>query len=142
MKKKILFICVHNSARSQMAEALLNQICGDEFVAQSAGLSPGKLNPFAVAALAEVGIDISRKQTQSVMDVLRSSQLFAYAITVCSESESEGCPIFPGVTQRLHWPFPDPSRFEGTPEEKLAKTREVREMIRAKIEDWCAVACV
>ena len=141
MKKKILFICVHNSARSQMAEALCNEICGDEFEAQSAGLSPGKLNPFAVLALAEIGIDISQKQTQSVMDVFKTGQLFAYAVTVCSESESEGCPIFPGVTQRLHWPFPDPSKFEGTHEEKLAKTREVREMIRAKIEEWCSTVC-
>lgn len=141
MKKKILFICVHNSARSQMAEALLNEICGDEFEAQSAGLSPGKLNPLVVEALKEISLDISHKQPQSVMDVIKSSQLFAYVVTVCSEAEAEGCPIFVGVTQRLHWPFPDPSKFAGTPEEKLAKTREVREMIRARIEDWCGAVC-
>lgn len=141
MKKKILFICVHNSARSQMAEALCNEICGGEFEAQSAGLAPGKLNPLAVEALAEIGLDISKKQPRSVRDVFKVGQLFAYAITVCSESEAEGCPIFPGIAQRLHWPFPDPSQFEGPHEEKLAKTREVREMIRAKIEQWCALAC-
>ncbi|MEA3186983.1 MAG: hypothetical protein QOD99_813 [Chthoniobacter sp.] len=141
MKKKILFICVHNSARSQMAEALMNQLCGDEFEAESAGLLPGKLNPFAVEALAEVGINISQKQTRSVDEVLEKGDSFAFAITVCSESESEGCPIFPSATQRLHWPFPDPSKFEGTHDEKLVKTREVRELIRAKIEDWCASAC-
>ena len=120
-----------------MAEALLNDICGDHFEAHSAGLEPGTLNPLAVETMREIGIDISRKATQSVFDVFRSGELFAYVITVCDESEARGCPIFPGVTTRLHWSFPDPSKFEGTNDEKLAKTREVREMIRAKIEEWC-----
>ncbi len=85
MKKRVLFICIHNSARSQMAEAWLNQICGDELEAQSAGFEPGKLNPLVVEAMAEVGIDISQKETQSVFDVWKSGQLFAYVITVCDE---------------------------------------------------------
>src|SRR6266852_6064147 len=113
MKKKVLFICVHNSARSQMAAALLNQTCGQFFEAQSAGLEPGTLNPLAVEALREIGIDISRNKTQAVKDVLKSGEFFSYVITVCSESEAEGCPVFPGVTTRLHWPFSDPSKLIG-----------------------------
>src|SRR5207253_11307396 len=93
-KQRVLFICVHNSARSQMAAALLNEICGEFFEAQSAGLEPGTINPLAVEALEELGIDISRNETQSVFDVFKSGQLFAYVVTVCSESESKGCPIF------------------------------------------------
>ena len=91
-KKKVLFICVHNSARSQMAEAWLNSICPDEFEAQSAGLEPGTLNPLVVEAMNEAGIDLSQKKTQAVFDVWKSGGMFHYVITVCSESESEGCP--------------------------------------------------
>jgi arsenate reductase (thioredoxin) len=141
VKKKVLFICVHNSARSQMAAALVNEMCGEFFEAESAGLEPGTLNPLAVEALGEIGIDISGKQTQSVFDVFKSGRLFAYAITVCSESESQGCPIFAGVTKRLHWPFADPSQFTGTHEQKIAKTRELLEEIRARIAEFCAEHC-
>jgi arsenate reductase len=139
MKKKVLFVCIHNSARSQMAEAFLNQTCGDEFEAHSAGIEPGKLNPTVVEVMKEVGIDISGNQTKSVADMLKSSKLFAYVITVCDETSAECCPIFPGVTTRLHWGFPDPSAFQGA--EKLAKTREVRDAIKEKIEQWCAEVC-
>jgi len=141
VKKKVLFICVQNSARSQIAAALLNEMCGEFFEAQSAGLEPGTLNPLAVEALQEIGTDISANETQSVFDVFKSGQLFAYAITVCSESETKGCPIFAGVTKRLHWPFADPSQFSGTHEQRLAKTRELLEEIRAQIEDFCEEHC-
>lgn len=140
--KKVLFVCVHNSARSQMAEALLNQMCGDEFEAQSAGLSPGKLNPLAVEVMQEMGIDISKKETRSVFDVWKSGQMFAYVITVCDETSAEQCPIFPGVTTRLHWSFPDPSTFEGTWEERLERTRRVRDMIKIMIQEWCRSNCL
>jgi arsenate reductase len=119
MKKKVLFICVHNSARSQMAEAFLNKICRDYFEAHSAGLEPGQLNPLAVRVMREVGIDISGKKTHAVFDVFKSGQFFPYVITVCDESEVAQCPIFPGVTTRLHWSFPDPSRLTGTYEQRL-----------------------
>ena len=133
---------MQNSARSQIAAALLNELCGDYFEAQSAGLEPGVLNPLAVEALQERGIDISRNKTQSVFDVWKSARyIFAYVITVCSESEAAGCPIFAGVTTRLHWSFPDPSRFTGTQAEKLAKTRELLEEIRAQIDGFCAEHC-
>lgn len=138
MKKKVLFICVHNSARSQMAAALLNKRCGEVFEAESAGLEPGKLNPMAVEALREIGIDISRNKTRAVFDVLKSGELFAYVITVCDESEAEGCPIFLGVTTRLHWSFSDPSKFAGTPEEKLEQTRRVRDKIDSEVRHFCA----
>ena len=124
-----------------MAEAWLNYICGDSFEAQSAGLEPGKLNPLAVQVMAEVGIDISRKKTQGVFDVFKSGQLFGYVITVCDETSAEKCPIFPGVTKRLHWSFPDPSTVAGNPEEKLRAVRAIRDEIRSKIEEWCEELC-
>ena len=141
MKKRVLFICIHNSARSQMAEAWMNYTCGDAFVAESAGLEPGTLNPLAVQVMLEVGIDISKKGTQEVFDVFKSGRLFTYVVTVCDESSAEKCPIFPGPAQRLHWSFPDPSQLTGTPEEKLSKAREIRDEIRRKVEEWCEQVC-
>jgi arsenate reductase len=141
MKKKVLFVCIHNSARSQMAEAFLNRACGDEFEAHSAGIEPGKLNPVVVDAMQEIGLDISGNQTKSVAEMIRSGRQFTYVITVCDETSAERCPVFPGITTRLHWGFPDPSAFQGPREEKLAKTREVRDAIKQKIEQWCDEAC-
>ena len=141
MKKKVLFICIHNSARSQMAEAWLNHICGDFFAAESAGLEPGTLNPLVVKAMQEVGIDISKKKTQAVFDVFKSGKLFSHVITVCDETSAERCPIFPGVTKRLHWSFADPSALTGTEEEKMAAVRTIRDAIRTKIEEWCEEVC-
>lgn len=124
-----------------MAEAFLNSICGNEFEAYSAGLEPGKLNPIVVEAMQELGIDISGNKTNTVFDMFKSGMLFHYAITVCDETSAERCPIFPGITRRLHWSFPDPSALQGTHDEKLARTREIRGAIKAKIERWCAEAC-
>ena len=124
-----------------MAEAWLNYTCGDTFVSESAGLEPGTLNPLAVQVMSEVGIDISKKKTQEVLDVFRSGKLFAYVITVCDETSAEKCPIFPGPTQRLHWSFPDPSTVTGTTEEKLKKVRAIRDEIRCKVEEWCEDIC-
>jgi arsenate reductase len=138
MKKKVLFICVHNSARSQMAAALLNKRCANFFEAKSAGLEPGTLNLLAVEVLREIEIDISKNETRAVFDVFKSGELFAYVITVCDESEAKGCPIFPGVTTRLHWSFPDPSKFGGSHEEKLDQTRQVRDKIDNQIRQFCA----
>jgi arsenate reductase len=143
MKNKVLFICAQNSARSQIAAALLNKLCGDYFEAHSAGLEPGVLNPFAVEALQELGIDISRNKTQSVFDAWKSARhTFTYVITVCSESEAEACPIFAGVTSRLRWSFDDPSKFTGAHEERLERTRRVRDEIRATIDSFCEEHCV
>lgn len=123
-----------------MAEALLNQRCGDFFEAESAGLEPGRLNLLAVEALREKGLDISGKTTRSVNDVLKTK--FDYVITVCDEGSAAGCPVFPGGGEKLHWSFPDPSSFTGTPQERLAQTRRVRELIEERIEQWCERECV
>jgi len=140
-KENVLFICVHNSARSQMAEAWLRQICGDCFNAESAGLEPGTINPLVVEVMREEGIDLAGKRTQAVFDVWKSGRIFKYVITVCSETEGEGCPIFPGITTRLHWPFPDPSKLTGTDAEKRDGARKIRDAIRQKIEEWCEIVC-
>jgi arsenate reductase len=137
MKRKILFVCVHNSARSQMAEALLNSMAPDRFIAESAGLTPGKLNPFAVDAMKEVGLDISNNSVDSVFDFFKAGKAFNFIITVCDAEAAERCPIFPGVeVKRIHWTFPDPSAAEGSDEEKLKAARSARDMIKAKLEEW------
>lgn len=125
-----------------MAAALLNRFCSEFFAAESAGLEPGTINPFVIEVLQELNIDISKKQTRRVFDVWKSGQIFQFVITVCSEAEAEGCPIFPGVTTRLHWPFADPSKFTGTPAERLKKTRQVRDEIETKIASFCQEHCV
>ena len=135
-KKRVLFVCIHNSARSQMAEAWTNHLFGRSLEAESAGLEPGQLNPLVVRSMADAGIDISQKQTQSVSDVLNAGKAYAYVITVCDETAAERCPVFPGATTRLHWGFPDPAALTGTDDEKLDRIGEIRDAIRAKIESW------
>lgn len=142
MKRKVLFVCIHNSARSQVAEALLNQRCGEFFVAESAGLEPGKLNPLVVEVLREEGLNIAGKATRSVEEILAAGTQFDYVITVCDEGSAAGCPTFPGGGARLHWSFPDPSGFTGTREERLEQTRQVRDLIAARVESWCAQQCL
>jgi len=135
-KKRVLFVCVHNSARSQMAEAFLKKHGRDRFDVESAGLEPGKLNPVVVEAMKEVGIDISQNKTKSVFDFYKQGKQHDYVITVCDESQAGRCPVFPSSGQKLHWGFADPSRFEGTHEEKLRQTRVVRDAIRDSIKEW------
>jgi len=136
MKTRVLFICIHNSARSQMAEAFLKQLGGDRFEVESAGLEPGKLNPLAVQAMSLIGIEIGQNQTQSAFDLFKAGRRFQYVISVCDEASAERCPIFPGVTTRLNWSFADPSSFTGTEQERLAKTIAVRDEIRARVRRW------
>ena len=138
-KIRVLFVCVHNSARSQMAEAFLKQIAGDRFEVESAGLEPGKLNPLAIEAMKEIGIDISQNKTKSAFDFYKQGKQYDYVITVCDESQSGSCPVFPGNGERLHWGLPDPSSFTGSFKEKLKKTIEVRNQIEAKIKDWLSL---
>lgn len=134
--KRVLFVCNHNSGRSQIAEAYLKALGGEEFEVESAGLTPGRLNPNVVRALAEDGLDISANSTDSVFDFFKEGKLFSHVITVCDESRAEQCPIFPGVTHRFHWSFADPSSFTGTEEEIMARTRELREEIKQQIRNW------
>lgn len=141
MRRSVLFVCIHNSARSQMAEALLNALCPEDFAAESAGLEPGNLNPLAVAVMNELGIDISGNATKSAFDLFKSGKHYSFVITVCDETSAERCPIFPGEARRLHWSFPDPGAFKGSWEERLSQTRAIRDRIRGQIEGWCARAC-
>ena len=134
-KDKVLFICGHNSARSQMAEAFLQKYGGDLFEVESAGLEPTSLNPLVVEVMREVGLDISDKVPQSVFELYKKGKIYSHVITVCDEAAAQ-CPIFPGLTQRHHWPFEDPAGFKGDLEEKLALTRAVRDRIEAKVKAW------
>lgn len=143
-KKNVLFVCVHNSARSVIAEAVFNQMCGEEYQAQSAGLEPNPrgVNPLAIAVLAEEGIDVSGYEPRWVFDIVKTSQIFTHVIAVCDGANAERCPISPGVTQRLHWGFPDPAALEGTWEERLAATREIRDQIKEQIaREFCGINC-
>lgn len=136
-KKKVLFVCVHNSARSQMAEAFLKDLAGDRFEVMSAGLEPGSLNSLAVKVMKDIGIDISKNQSKSAFDLFNQGKLFSYVISVCDAASAELCPLFPGLlTARIHWSFPDPSAFIGAYDEKLEQTRQVRDAIRDKIKAW------
>jgi arsenate reductase len=136
-KQRVLFVCVHNSARSQMAEAFLNTLAGDRFEAHSAGLEPGVLNPLVVEVMKETGIDISQKQTKSVYDLFKKGELFSYVVTVCDAASAEMCPLFPGLLFRqVHWSFEDPSAFTSTHEERLEQMRKVRNAIKHKISGW------
>jgi arsenate reductase (thioredoxin) len=137
-KQKVLFVCIHNSARSQMAEAWVNHLYGDRFEATSAGLEPGTLNPYAVRVMAETGVDIARAPTKSVFDIYKAGKLFHYVVTVCDTEAAERCPIFPGVTERMHWSFADPSQAQGSDEEKMVQVRAIRDQIRTKVEQWAA----
>jgi arsenate reductase len=137
-KQKVLFVCIHNSARSQMAEAWLNVLYGDRFEAKSAGLEPGELNPLAVKAMEEAGIDISKNRTKNVFDIIKSGEMFSWVVTVCDESSAERCPVFPGVVKRLHWSFPDPALLTGVLEEKMNSVRNIRDDIRAAVRQWGA----
>ena len=124
-----------------MAEAFLNRMCGDVFEAESAGLEPGALNLLAVEAMREIGIDIGGNGTRGVSEVIESGQKFDCVITVCDESSAEQCPVVPGVAERLHWNFPDPAKFTGTWEERLEQTRNIRDAIESKIEQFCPSGC-
>jgi arsenate reductase (thioredoxin) len=136
-KIKVLFLCTGNSARSQMAEAFLRKYGGDEFEAYSAGTEPKGINPNTERVMEEVGISLSGQYSKHVREYMGRIH-FGYLITLCDEAE-ERCPtVFPGVGQRLHWSFEDPSTFVGSGDEKLAKFREVRDQIEQHIKTWLA----
>jgi arsenate reductase len=130
-KKRALFLCTHNSARSQMAEGLLGHLAGDRFEAMSAGTEATHVRPLAVRAMKEVGVDISEHESKTLERYLGES--FDYVITVCDDA-NEACPFFPGARERLHWSFEDPSRAEGSEEERLAVFRRVRDRIKDQVQ--------
>ena len=133
---KVLFLCIHNSARSQIAEAYLKQLGGDKFHVESAGLEKGTLNPLAVEVMKEEGIDISQNETNDVFDFFKEGRIYNYVITVCDAGNSDKCPIFPGINKKINWNFTDPSSLTGTHEEKLAVTRQVRDKIKQAVIDF------
>jgi arsenate reductase len=124
-----------------MAEAFLKQHCRELFEVESAGITPGTLNPFAVQAMAKVGCDISQNLTKDIYPFIRVHPTFDYVITVCDEASGQHCPTFPRTTTRLQRNFVDPSSFTGTDQEKLVQTREVRDAIQARVQQWCAEVC-
>jgi len=130
MKKRILFLCTHNSARSQMAEGLLRKMSGDQFDVFSAGTEATRVHPLTIAAMRELGIDISG-QTSKTLDAFRGEQ-FDIVITVC-DSAKESCPIFAGQTERIHWSFDDPSAATGSDEERLTTFRRIRDEIQTRL---------
>ena len=135
-KTRVLFVCRHNSARSQMAEALIKIEGSDGFEAESASLNPKTILPPAADVMREIGLDISQNQTRSVFDLHRQGLQYDFVITVCDESSSSKCPRFHSPCRHRHWTFPEPSKFEGSHEAVINQTRRVRDQIRSKIVDW------
>lgn len=137
MKKRVLFLCTHNSARSQMAEGLLRKIAGDEFEVFSAGTEQTRVQPLAIEAMREIGIDISGHSSKA-LEVF-DGQTFDYVITVCDRA-NESCPVFPGTTERIHWSFEDPTAATGTDEQKLRAFRTVRDAIQQRLRMFLIIA--
>jgi arsenate reductase len=135
-KKKVLFICGHNSGRSQMAEAFLNDLARGKIEVESAGLEPRPVNPLVVEVMQEIGYDLHRVRSDSVFDFFKEGRLYDCVITVCDDTAAGQCPVFPGITKRFHWPFPDPEQLTGTHEEKLMALREIRDRVKAKVLEW------
>ena len=134
---RVLFLCTHNSARSQMAEGFLRAMAGDRVDVSSAGTERRSVHPLAIKVMAERGIDISGHTSKLLMGMMQEP--WDYVITVCDDA-NERCPLFPGTVKRLHWSLPDPSRATGTDEETLAVFRQVRDMIHARLEEWLEAA--
>jgi len=136
-KTRVLFLCNRNSARSQMAEGLLRHIAGDRFEVHSAGIEPDRLQPLAVKAMQEVGIDISGQRSKSLREYMGQVH-FSYLITVCSEAEKKCPTTFPGMGKRLFWDVADPVAVTGSDEERIAAFRAARDELSARLEEWLA----
>ena len=136
-KTRVLFLCTGNTARNQMAEAWLRKYAGERFEVYSAGLEPSVVSPFTIQVMQEAGVDMSAARSKG-LDEFIARLHFGYLITVCSQAE-EKCPIFPGMGVRLHWPFEDPAAFDGTPEQKLSRFRQVRDAIEAQVKSWILI---
>lgn len=129
-KPRVLFICRHNSGRSQMAEAFFRQMAGDRFEVESAGLEPVEgVDPLVVDVMMEEGVDLSQKRPQSLFALFKAGRVYSHVVTVCHASEGK-CPVFPGITRRWHRPFPDPAKVLGSYEEKIIQVRAIRDQIK------------
>jgi len=131
MKQRVLILCTGNSARSQMAEGLLRDMAGDRFEVMSAGVAPSFVRPEAIAAMGEIGIDISQHRSKSVDEFL--GQSFDYVITVCDNANQQ-CPMFPGKAERIHWSITDPAEVTGDEQERLAAFRSARDNLRERLK--------
>lgn len=134
-KPRVLFLCTGNSARSQMAEGFLRNLAGERFEAISAGIDPTVVNPLAIRAMAEIGIDISQQRSKSAGSLLKEPLQLGYLITVCDNAK-ERCPIFPGVVKRIHWPLEDPAAAAGTEAERLAVFRRIRDEVGRHVQSF------
>ena len=138
-KKRVMFICIHNSGRSQMGEAFVRHFAGDRFEVHSAGIEAGNLNPLVVKAMEEVGVPMEGHYSKKASEYIERGEQFDYVITVCDETNAERCPMFPGKFIRMHWGFPDPSALTGTDAEKLAGIRPIRDAIEKKVKEWLSM---
>lgn len=135
--ERVLFVCGHNSGRSQIAEAILEKLGGDDFEVKSGGLKPSdSVNPLVIEVMKEEGIDLSTKKPRGVFDFVKTGELFSYVVTVCDKDTDERCPVFPGIRRRANWPFPDPEKATGSHEEKLNQVRKIRDDIKTKLIDF------
>jgi arsenate reductase (thioredoxin) len=138
---KVLFVCVHNAARSRMAEAFLRQRGGARFEVTSAGFEPRAVNSLVVESMAAIGIKLAATGPQpSVFELYKAGRRFDYVVSVCDAEQGQKCPLFPGVTKRIAWSFPDPSAFTGSHEQRLARVAEVRDAIAEAIDTWLATS--
>lgn len=131
--RRILFVCIHNSGRSQMAEAFLNALGSPDFVAESAGVDPRPINPEVVQVMQEVGYDLSGARSDNIVDFFREGRLYEQVIYVCERGGEQRCPVFPGVRKTLHWPYPDPAAISGSEQERLEQVRQIRDQIEVMI---------
>lgn len=134
-KTKVIFLCTHNQARSQMAEAFLRRYAGSYFDVYSGGYSPKPIHPFAIQVMKEIGFDISNQQSKDLWQLAKNEH-FGIVITLCKKGEEEDCPTVPGPSTRLYWNIEDPASFEGTEEQKIAKFRAVRDQIQELVKSF------
>lgn len=135
-KIRVLFVCNHNVSRSAMAEAFLNSLGKGRFHAESAGLDPRETNPLVVRVMQEEGYNLEGRRGNSIFEFFRQGRRYDYVVYLCAREDASKCPLFPGVRETLHWPLPDPSKLQGTDEEKLSEIRLIRDRIRSRIEEW------
>lgn len=135
-KRKVLFVCVQNSFRSQIAEAIMNKKYGEKFIAESAGLNKGEIHPLAIKVMNDYGIDITNSETDSVFEFYKEGRFYSYVITVCSREAEKECPIFPGTIKGFNWELENPEYYTGTEDEKYQKAIELRDEIERRIDEF------
>jgi len=133
---RVLFVCTHNSARSVMAETFLNSLGKGRFHAESAGLEPRETNPLVIRVMREAGYDLQGRKGNSIFEYFKEGRLYDYVVYVCASEDEDRCPVFPGVRKSLHWPFQDPSKLQGTEQERLDRIRNIRDRIKSQVEKW------